>query len=196
MEKEKIFELLNSTLWQDYKGFAREEKENSDDCFSTFGGIMILVIMTSVIGGIFAVVVECPQVMLAIPTVLVFILIPYFKKNWHRWRIEKNAYDIEATVNDIKIIRNKRGKMGLCQWKKYTYCRLLCKSKYDSIKRTYNDTFIMERNGKYGLYSGFMKNIIAECRYDKIESLSDEVFALYYEGGMSKMNYKGDRILL
>ena len=137
MDSKELFSILNSILWQDYKGFVRDEKDK-----------------------------------------------------------DKDYTDIEATVNDIKIIRNKRGKMGLCQWKKYTSCCILCKSKYDNIKRLHNDTFIMEKKGRYGLYSGFMMELIAECRYDKIEPLSDEVFALYYKGGMSKINYKGDRILL
>lgn len=195
MDSEKLFSFLNSTLWQDYKGFVREEKEKDKDCVSVLECIMMLV-GGSVMTGIFAAVVECPQIMLAIPITSPFVLILYLAKNVPQLRIKKNAYDIEATVDDIKLIRNKRGKMGLCQWKKYTSCCLLCKSKYDSIKRTENNTFIMEKKGKYGLYSGLMKKIIAECRYDKIEPISDEIFALYYKGSMSKINYKGDRILI
>lgn len=195
MDAKDLFSILNSTLWQDYKGFVREEKEKDKNCVSALECIMMLV-GSSIMMGIFAAVVECPQVMLAIPMISPFVLILYLAKNVPQLRIKKNAYDIEATVDDIKLIRNKRGKMGLCEWEKYTSCCLLCKSKYDSIKRAENKTFIMEKNGKYGLYSGLMKKIIAECRYDKIESISDEIFALYYKGGMSKMNSKGDRILI
>lgn len=195
MDSKELFSILNSILWQDYKGFVRDEKDKDKDYTPVLSYIMVLVVM-AVMLGVFATVVDCPQVMLALPMVSPLIIIFYLTKEIPLWRIKKNAYDIEATVNDIKIIRNKRGKMGLCQWKKYTSCCILCKSKYDNIKRLHNDTFIMEKKGRYGLYSGFMMEIIAECRYDKIEPLSDEVFALYYKGGMSKINYKGDRILL
>ena len=95
MDKEKLFELLNSTLWQDFKGFLRVEMSDYKKPF------ILTDIYLTVIFIVFS-----PFLILLSPKMLfMFLMFPF-----RRRRIEKFAYDIEVTTSCFKIIRNKKGK--------------------------------------------------------------------------------------
>ena len=184
MDKEELFELLNSTLWQDFKGFLRDEMSDYKKPFILTDIFLILIF-----------VVFSPLMILLSPKMLFLILMfPY-----RRRRIAKFAYDIEVNTSHFKIIRNKKGKYGLCRWnmEEFPDIKLLLKPCFDRIIHSESgDAFILEKNGLFGLYGAKLQKMILECKYTSISNLHDDIFIARKDGKESKYNSKGDRILL
>lgn len=195
---EELIKKSMDIFWQDYQGFIREEIEKSEGLEAHYHIETILMAFgTGIMGGIFASVVDCPAVLLSIPIVIVpKILWDIVMKDIPHWYINRNAYDIEATPNSYKILRNKKGRIGLCFWEKYASCKLLLNSSFDEIKHGLHYSYILKKNGKYGLYNAEMRRYLTDCIYDDIKEISDKVYLLNRSGTITKINYKGDRVLL
>lgn len=186
MDKEKIFELLNSTLWQDFKGFLRDEMSDYKKPF-----ILTDIYLTLLF------VVFSPLMILLSPQMLFLALMFPFRRR----RIAKFAYDIEVTTSAFKMIRNKEGKYGLCLWNmKGDYgsdVKLLLKPRFNKIVHSEGgDAFILQKNGLWGLYGAKIQKMILDCKYTSISNSHDDIFIAQKDGMESKYNSKGDRILL
>lgn len=172
--------------WLDSKGFVRDEKASYsyiDEYFLPKIWMLLIPVMNVVY-------------------ILIFIFkllsIPYVFPHRSRKRQEiiNNAYDIEATDDHYKLIRNEKGQMGLCLWFDYFDNELLLPSEYDDIQfGDVDNCFIICKDSKYGLYDAFNKVFVIEQNYDSIVNEKDDVFVLYKDGVMTKRNSKGDRII-
>lgn len=184
MDKEKLFELLNSTLWQDFKGFLRDEMSDYKKPF-----ILSDIFLTLIF------VVFSPLIILLSPQMLFWVLMFPFRRR----RIAKFAYDIEITTSEFKMIRNKEGKYGLCLWnmKEEPKVKLLLKPRFDKIIRSGSENaFILKKKDLFGLYSAKIQKMILDCNYTSIYNSHDDIFIAQKDGMESKYNSKGDRILL
>ena len=192
MDKEKLFELLNSTLWQDFKGFLRNEMSDYKKPFILTDIYFILII------------VFCSPVAILISPKILFgdLMFPF-----RRRRIAKFAYDIEVTTNRFKLIRSKKGLYGICRWnqkdesilnlKRPLDVKLLLKPRFDKIIHSEDgDAFIIQKNGLWGLYGAKIQKMILDCKYTSISNSHDDIFIAKKDGIESKYNSKGDRILL
>lgn len=188
MDKEKLFELLNSTLWQDFKGFLRVEMSDYKKPF----------ILTDIYITVFCIIFSPFLILLSPKMLFMFLMFPF-----RRRRIEKVAYDIEVTTSCFKIIRNKKGKYGICRWNYNDEdspgpdVKLLLKPRFDKIIHSKSkDAFILEKNGLFGLYGTEIQKMILDCKYTSISNSHDDIFIAQKDDMESKYNSKGDRILL
>lgn len=81
-------------------------------------------------------------------------------------------YDIEATENEYKIVRNREGLMGVCHWDiSYTMHRYITISmKYKNVYRSGNYLFIRTLDGYIGLATSGAEWIVPIS--DKCTSIS------------------------
>lgn len=181
MDSKELFSILNSTLWQDFNGFLREDESN----FSMLKDIYITLVC----------IVFSPFLLLLSHKLLYYFLLFPFQRR----RVAKFAYDIEVTTSDFKLIRNKDGKCGLCMWntKNEPKVKLLLKSRFDKITRSESgNAFILEKKGLFGLYGANVQKIILDCKYTSISNLHDDIFLAKKGETEYKYNSMGDRILL
>ena len=179
MDKEKLFELLNSTLWQDFKGFLRNEMSDYKKPF----------ILTDIYFTVFFIIFSPFLILLSPKMLFMFLMFPF-----RRRRIEKFAYDIEVTTSCFKII---------CRWNYNDEdshgpdVKLLLKPRFDKIIHSKSkDAFILEKNGLFGLYGAEIQKMILDCKYTSISNSHDDIFIAKKDDMESKYNSKGDRILL
>ena len=178
---EKLFNILNSVLWQDFKGFLRGEKCDVSILKDIYG-ILIFIVLS-------------PLLLLISPKFLYYMLMFPIRRR----RLAKFAYDIEVTTSDFKLIRNKDGLYGICMWntKELPVVKMLLKSRFDKITRSESgNAFILEKNGLFGLYGANVQKIILDCKYTSISNLHDDIFLAKKGEIESKYNSMGDRILL
>lgn len=186
MEAKNIFDLLNSTLWQDFKGFLRDEINKDKGTVE-----MPFIIRELFVWLIFLTL--SPILILAMPKYLFAVLLSPFRRR----RITNMAYDIEVTTSKYKLIRSQKGKYGICFWENILENKLLLKSKYDKIVRSESgNAFILEKNGLFGLYGANVQKIILDCKYTSISNLHDDIFLAKKGETECKYNSMGDRILL
>ena len=113
-------------------------------------------------------------------------------------KLRKNAYDIEDTSFDFRLIRNVRGDLGLCEWgKTYEFSRkILLTPQYVKVDRWNEYCFIVtDKNYKMGLYRAGNNEWILPCTCDKITIVSDDIVNATMQGRSQRYNIKGDRIL-
>ena len=95
--------MLNSTLWQDFKGFLRDEINKDKGTVE-----MPFIIRELFVWLIFLTL--SPILILAMPKYLFAVLLSPFRRR----RITNMAYDIEVTTSKYKLIRSQKGKYGIC----------------------------------------------------------------------------------
>lgn len=177
--------------WIDFKGFYREEKEKKpvpwwDHIFNDNDG--------------------CLGIILFSPIYLLIGLVLCIHGMCQRQTIKKNAYDIEdwgdvpneRDENDPRLyllLRNKEGKMGLCYWCTYRKRHLLLPSIYDKIFKGTGDSYVIIKDGGYGLYNYSREKMVLQPKYDKIKVIGDNLYELTLKGSISRANSEGDRIL-
>lgn len=179
MDEKALYKILTTVLWQDFSGFLREEKEKEPDKFDD--------ILKTII---------CLMIPILNVIILVLLLCMIIETIMNRKKIIQNAYDIEITPSNIKLIRNCANQYGLCRWNGYSDNELLIASVYDNIEKGSETTYILKKDGYLGLFSIETKSIIAECVYDKIENISGSIFKLSRSGKETKINAKGDRVMI
>lgn len=121
----------------------------------------------------------------------------YISSNQLR-RLRQNAYDIEDTYSDFRLIRNVSGDIGLCEWgKSFEFSRkVLLPSQYVKIDRWGVDGFIVtDKNNKMGLFSTETCKWIFPCSCDNISIESDDIINIIIDNRSQRYNSKGDRIV-
>ncbi len=183
MDNKELFEMLTNTLWQDFKGFRREEWKTWNKYFD-LGSDWLYIIP----------IVNCFAIAWYLLKLLSFMIIYPFMYFAH-CRVSSNSYDIEVTTSEFKLTRNKKGKIGLCYWQDWLWNKQLLRSKYSNISRSEGDCFIVIKDNKYGLYNGERKKMVLRCKYEKINHLHDNVYIAKINGVQNKFNSEGDRLL-
>ncbi|MEE0985621.1 MAG: hypothetical protein UH687_08350 [Bacteroidaceae bacterium] len=113
-------------------------------------------------------------------------------------KLSKNAYDIENVNSLYRIIRNKAGDLGLCEWGGYySYGRrVVLKSIYLDITRYQQDLYIVtDKNNKMGLFSTETHRWIFPCSCDNIDIESNDIINVTINNKSQRYNSKGDRIV-
>lgn len=113
-------------------------------------------------------------------------------------KLRKNAYDIEDTFSDFRIIRNINGDIGLCEWgRAYEFSRkVLLPSQYVKIDRWSEYKFIVtDKNNKMGLFCSEEYKWIFPCICDNISIESNDIINVIINTKSQRYNSKGDRII-
>lgn len=140
------------------------------------------------------------NISLILAIVITWITIPlrlYINSSQLR-KLRKNAYDIEDTYSDFRLIRNASGDIGLCEWgKSFEFSRkVLLPSQYVKIDRWGVDGFIVtDKNNKMGLFSTETCKWIFPCSCDNISIESDDIINIIIDNRSQRYNSKGDRIV-
>lgn len=204
MDNSDILNLLNSTLWKDYKGFLRDEKRDNNPTEKELnkflsGSLAVMFFGLIFVGLIGAVVLDNDKAGLVAAIVLEVVYIAvcfgaFIKIVSDRNEISTVAYDIESTPHKVKIIRNRAGKLGLCYWNNYIDNKLLLRCDYDKIEEEGENIYILYNSQKYGLYNAELRRIIADCKNERIERVSEKTYNLFHNNHVEKMNSNGDRM--
>lgn len=112
--------------------------------------------------------------------------------------LRNNAYDIEDTACNFRLIRNRRGYIGLCEWgDSYEFSRkVILESKYLEIERLHVDRYVVtDRNHKKGMYSPLSHKWIIPCECKDIEIESNRIIRVTINGRNYRYNINGDRVL-
>lgn len=208
MEKkitQEMFDMLTSTMWQDYKGYKREQnlKTNIKEFFHflLFAVIGIFAAGACFFEGDIFILFGAIPVSLSIGCIwgiIKFCVIPWSCMS----KVNKVAFDIELSSTEAKIIRTKKMKYGIvCDYD--TYLRLILPPKYDTIKRTDYDCFIISSKNTiskrifYGIYNSNLRRITVPVRFDKIFRPNDSanLYIVEKDGETYKFNSMGDRIV-
>lgn len=121
----------------------------------------------------------------------------YISSNQLR-RLRQNAYDIEDTSSDFRLIRNVSGDIGLCEWgKSFEFSRkVILPSQYIKIARYGIGGFIVtDKNNKMGLFSTEACKWIFPCYCDNISIESNGIINVTINKKTLRYNSKGDRII-
>lgn len=113
-------------------------------------------------------------------------------------QLRLNAYDIEDTLSNFRLIRNFNGDIGLCEWgESFEFSRkVLLVSQYAKIERWQDCGYIVTgKDNKMGLYSTEYFKWILPCTCDNISVESNDVINITINNRSQRYNIKGDRIL-
>lgn len=113
-------------------------------------------------------------------------------------QLKQNAYDIEDTVSEFRLIRNMNGDLGLCQWgESYMLFsrRVLLESKYVAIKRWGDGFIVTNKDGKKGVYDTEKCKWVFPCTCASVKIESADVIIVTQNNRTQRYNLKGDRIL-
>lgn len=100
--------------------------------------------------------------------------------------------DIENPIGEDGYlrIRNKEGKLGLCEFLPGRIVQRLPFS-YTEISPLGQETFICKTDGKCGLYHTGAKKMILPVEYDQIEYLNEETVSVTHNGHQERFSIKG-----
>lgn len=206
---QEMFDMLTSTMWQDYKGYKRELniKSNIERFFFSLSLAVIGIYCTSLFfieGDIF---IFLGTFSLAIAGYGIWYIVNFYILRWCRMaKVNNVAYDIELSSTDVKMIRTKKKKYGIvcdCDNGSDKYLRLILTPKYDMINRTDDDSFIISSKRTfskklcYGIYNSSLGKITVPVRFDKIFRPKDSanLYIAEKNGETYKFNSMGDRIV-
>lgn len=222
MEKEitnEMFEMLTSTLWQDYKGYKREIQLKTDSKklkYTLFSAIILLFVglfvglFIGLYGSKIYVRDYVPSLcIVAISFAIYGILGVYksFPRYQYMSQVNKIAYDIELSSSTAKIIRTKKGKYGIvneCEDSYGPYLRLILLPEYNLIERTDDSVFIISKKKKsnekiyYGIFNSDTGKITVPVQFDDIKrpKSTADLYTAEINGRIDKYNSHGDRILI
>ena len=101
--------------------------------------------------------------------------------------------DIQDTSSHIKMIRNRKERLGLAELKgKKLKSRL--KMQYSNITRINDDTFICTRSGQHGVYNATKKKMLVPVSYESIK-LQDGKIVATRGGVVSVFTDRGYRVV-
>lgn len=112
---QEMFDMLTSTMWQDYKGYKREL--NLETNIVQFLGLLLIAVIgiisavaSYIEGDVFYLIGIIP---LGIAIRSIWVIIELYVVPWYRMsKVNSVAYDIELSLTDVKIIRTKKKKYG------------------------------------------------------------------------------------
>ena len=185
MNNIELFEKLTSVLWQDYKGFIRYENDKAPKLTkeNDWSWLLLFVPIINIL------------YILMMFVAYIALLVIIIKGILSRRTIARYAYDIEVNTYNIKLIRNKEGNIGICNWEDWYNNKLLIKPSYNNIQRIDEYSYIIKKDCKFGLYNAKQEKLILDCQYDSISNIHDNVYEAHQNGQMTKYNIEGDRIL-
>lgn len=214
MEKEitnEMFEMLTSTLWQDYKGYKRDIQLKTDlkgFKYSLFSGILLLLIGVPLTVALFESGDDAVLGIFTIPMVIggVYKLSKVLPRYQYMSQVNEIAYDIELSSSSAKIIRTRKGEYGIvseCKDSYGPYLRLILLPQYKMIERADDSVFIISKkkrfneNSYYGIFNSNVKKITVPVRFDKIKRPKNtaDLYIAEINGHIEKYNSCGDRIL-
>lgn len=185
----------NIITWLDFKGFKRDEWEYLDvfDWVRPYKFVRKKKLYYIPIFGQFAFLMHCLAFVFTFVFIVPFSFITRIK-----------VYDIQNVYDEVKIVRNKKGKYGICLWKDWISNKMLLGYNYDLIlpvkEHDYElDVCILKRKDKYGLYNKTMRKIVLKCQNEYIKQCYDEdekeaFFLAIKDGQKTCYNTKGDRV--
>ena len=210
MDNKELFDMLTSTMWQDYKGYKRSLNIKSSAIYFIKGLIVFIIGVGLTIGCLTSKNDVGILLIFTIPMVIYGLanLIPWFIRNNRLSHVDSVAYDIELTTNNVKMVRTKKSKYGVINecddpFGSGTYPCIILYPKYDSMERVDDSTFILaqknRKSGKlyYGIYNSELKQISVPIEYDSIKRPSDSanLFIAKRNDVVEKFNSQGDRII-
>ena len=101
--------------------------------------------------------------------------------------------DIQDTSSRIKMIRSRKGRLGLAELKgKKLKSRL--KMQYSKITRVSDEMFICERRGRYGVYNAAKRKVIVPVNYENLK-FDGNRFVATKGGAVTVFTDKGYRVV-
>lgn len=211
---QEMFDILTSTIWQDFKGYKRDlHLHTSGEVIYNTG--MCLILQVGCAWGTLALWDEGDVFLLfsVLPFVVMvacgWFIYHVFKPIYHMAKVSKVAFDIELADSIAKIIRTKKQKYGIVvedhdDVVNSSYVYLILSPEYDMIQRTDIDSFILAKKRLfsskifYGIYNSSLRKITVPIRYDKITRPNNNanLYVAELNGQKEKFNSMGDRILL
>lgn len=185
----------NIITWLDFKGFKRDEWEYLDvfDWVRPYWFRRKKKLYYIPIFGQFAFLMHCLAFVFTFVFIIPFSFITRIK-----------VYDIQNVYDEVKIVRNKKGKYGICLWKDWISNKMLLGYHYDLILPVKErddelDACILKRKDKYGLYNKTMRKVVLKCQNECLQQLYDEeenetYFLAIRNGQKTYYNTKGDRV--
>ncbi len=190
MNRSNLFSAATGVIWQDFKGFKRSEKDCkfneifhwTDSAIDKLDNPIIALLCIALI-----------------PLIFAFMILWWFlgplSAAINRNSISNNAYDIELTPHQYKLTRNKKEKIGVCYWLNWYNCKMLLTLNFDSIVRFDEETFVINKNGKFGLYNAKKDKIVVSCKNSSF--FIDGAFVTFDSNGKKqKFNKYGERIMI
>lgn len=215
MEKnitQEMFDMLTSTLWQDYKGYKREIQLKTDlkgFKYSLFSGIVLLLIGVPLTVALFESGDDVVLCIFTIPMAIggVYKLSNALPRYQYMSQVNEIAYDIELSSSTAKIIRTKKGKYGIvneCEDSYGPFLRLILLPEYNLIERTDDSVFIISKKKKsnekiyYGIFNSNTGKITVPVQFDNIKRPKNtaDLYTAEINGRIEKYNSHGDRILI
>lgn len=213
MEKnisKEMFDMLTSTMWQDYKGYKRQLNLKSavpDFILGLFWTIVTIVITVSFISlDIFDDLGPFPFFLpLLSGSYGISALVISIRRIFRQSKVDKVAFDIELSTAQAKIIRTKKRKYGIvgdCKDKLGSYLCLILPPRYSMIERVNNSYFIISKKARHnkihkGLFNSNIRKITIPVRFERINRPNDsaDLYVAEANGRIEKYNSFGDRII-
>ena len=101
--------------------------------------------------------------------------------------------DIEDSSSNIRRVRNRVGRIGLCRLKKKGIGKLLPMA-FDAIYPCGMDVYICREGNRYGLYNIQRRKMVVPINYDMIE-LKEGVFEVMKDGVRERFTENGFRLV-
>lgn len=216
MEKnitQEMFDMLTSTLWQDYKGYKRDILLKTDlkgFKYSLFSGIVLLLIgLPLTVALLFESGDDAVLCIFTIPMAIggVYKLSNALPRYQYMTKVNEIAYDIELSSSSAKIIRTKKGKYGIvseCVDSYGPYLRLILLPQYNMIERADDSVFIISKKKRfneknyYGIFNSNVNKITVPIQFDNIKRPKNtaDLYTAEINGHVEKYNSCGDRILI
>ena len=201
-----MYDMLTSTMWQDYKGYKRQLELKSDIptlikglLFTIFGiGLTFWATISD----------KAELCIFTAPCALygIFALCISLNRLSRLSRVDKYTYDIELSMTPAKIIRTKKGKYGIvsdCEDYLGVSLRLILPPQFCMIERVDEECFIISKKKTfsnkvyYGIYNSNSKKITVPVQFDSIRrpNSSADLYIVEINGRTEKFNSFGDRII-
>lgn len=138
--------------------------------------------------------------------VYAFVWLFYFITFPLRWylyesrmkKLREHAYDIEDTDSCFRLIRNRRGYWGVCEWgESYELCRkVILDSEYVKIERWHADRYIVtDKNYRMGVYSPLSREWVIPCTCKSIEIESGRIIKVTQNNRTQRYNLNCERVI-
>jgi hypothetical protein len=126
---------------------------------------------------------------------LVSILFLLLSSLFHSPLIKK-IYNIQDGDKSQKYraIQNKQGKMGLCKVGRLKIKKVL-PFDYNDIFMICDNSYICQKDGKYGIYNTETNRMLVPIQYDDIHAITDDSVELVMNNQVHRFTHKGYRIV-
>lgn len=108
----------------------------------------------------------------------------------------KKIYNIQDGDKSqrYRAIQNKQGKMGLCKVGRFKIKKVL-PFDYNDIFMICDNSYICQKDGKYGIYNTETNKMLVPIQYDDIYAITDDSIELVVNSQVHRFTHKGYRIV-